>query len=310
MQMRCRWVPCALSVALLLIGAAGIGAQVHYSRGQDVVPVFEGWERNADGTINMVFGYMNRNYEQKVDVPIGPDNMLAPGPADQGQPAHFYTRRQEFVFKVKVPKNWGEKDLVWTLRSAGKTEKAYGSLLPTWEIGNLVYQENRRGGGDLSYPEEPNRAPTIEMEGPARRTVAVGEPLALSVEVSDDGHPKPLVRRVRAGRPADDNIPDNPKPQSPITQAIVKLDPGVRLGVTWVLYRGGPGTVTFNPMRVAVAKTGPPGSAPSVGPLAGKATTTVTFSQAGTYVLRAYADDSVLTTPLDVIVTVEDAAKN
>ena len=165
MTMCRRWLPCAIAGALILIAAAGVGGQVHYARGQNVVPVFEGWERNPDGTINMVFGYMNRNYEEETDVPVGPDNMIAPGPADQGQPAHFYPRRQEFVFKVKVPKDWGDKDLIWTLKSAGKTEKAYGSLLATWEIGNLVYQENRKGAGDVTYPEQPNQAPAIEMCG-------------------------------------------------------------------------------------------------------------------------------------------------
>jgi hypothetical protein len=309
MQASRGWLGCVVTGALFLTLAASARGQERYARGQDVVPVFEGWERNTDGTFNMVFGYMNRNYEEEMDIPVGPDNMIAPGPVDQGQPAHFYTRRQEFVFKVKVPKDWGEKDLVWTLKSAGKTEKAYGSLMPIWELGNLVYQENRKGAGDVTYPEEPNQAPTIEMVGSARRTVAAGEALQLSVEVSDDGHPMPRARAGRAGRGAADNLPDSPRPQSPLTQAVVKLDPGVRLGVTWVLYRGGPGTVTLNPMRVPVVKAAPPGAAQPAGPLEGKAMTTATFSQPGTYVLRAYADDGVLATPVDVTVTVENAAK-
>src|SRR6476620_5224636 len=76
-------------------------AQTRYAKGQDVVPAFEGWERNADGSFNMVFGYMNRNYEEEIDLPVGPDNLIEPGPADQGQPTHFYVRRQQFVFKVR-----------------------------------------------------------------------------------------------------------------------------------------------------------------------------------------------------------------
>jgi hypothetical protein len=304
MKMRSRWLLSAIGTAFILITPAGTSAQVRYERGQDVVPVFEGWERNADGTISMVFGYMNRNYGEEVDIPVGPDNMIAPGPVDQGQPAHFYARRQQFVFKVKVPKDWGDKDLVWTLMSAGKTEKAYGSLLATWEIGNLVYQENRKGSGDLTFPEQPDRAPTIEMVGSARRTVAAGEPLSLSVEVSDDGYPLPRVRPVQSAKAPGGIEIDGPKLENPISQAVVKLDRGVRLGVTWVLYRGGPGTVTFNPMRVPVVSVGSPGVAASAGPLSGRATTTVTFSQPGTYELRAYADDGVLTTPVDVVVTV------
>jgi hypothetical protein len=250
---------------------------------------------------------MNRNYSEEIDIPVGPDNMIAPGPVDQGQPAHFYARRQQFVFQVKVPKDWGDKDLIWTLRSAGKTEKAYGSLLATWEIGNLVHHENRKGSGDLTYPEQPNRAPTIEMVGSARRRVAVGEPLSLSVEVSDDGYPIPRVRPVQSAKPPDHIGIEGPILENPMTQAVVKLDRGVRLGVTWVLYRSGPGTVSFNPMRVAVVNVPAAGTPAAAGLINGKATTTATFSQPGIYELRAYADDGVLITPVDVVVTVEGA---
>src|SRR5690349_11320566 len=99
-----------LGLALALLVASPLLAQTRYATGQDVVPVFEGWERNPDGSFNMVFGYMNRNYEQQLDIPVGPDNMIEPGVADQGQPTHFYVRRQQFVFKVGVPKDWGKKD--------------------------------------------------------------------------------------------------------------------------------------------------------------------------------------------------------
>jgi hypothetical protein len=284
-------------------------AQIRYASGQNVVPVFEGWERNTDGTFNMVFGYMNRNYEEEVEVPIGPNNKLEPGAADQNQPTHFYPRRQEFVFKVKVPVGWGDKDLVWTLTSHGKTEKAYGSLMPVWELGTLVYQENRRGAASLTYPEEPNKPPTVEMVGPTQRTVASGEPLTLSVEVTDDGYPQPVARPQRAAS-RDGRRGNMAKAQSPVTQAVVKLDPGVRLGVTWVLYRAGPGIVTFDPMRVPIVTTVSGDSAIAAGSLTGKATTNVVFSQPGTYVLRAYADDGVLTTPIDVTVTVQDSVRH
>src|SRR5207253_8599159 len=95
--------------AVACVAVASAHAQIRYATGQNVAPVFEGWERNADGSFNFVFGYMNRNYEEDVDVPVGAANSFEPGPADQGQPAHFYTRRQQFVFKVRVPKDWAKK---------------------------------------------------------------------------------------------------------------------------------------------------------------------------------------------------------
>src|SRR5207244_457205 len=62
------------------------------SRGRDVTPAYEGWRRNPDGTFTMYFGYMNRNYDEELDIPIGPDNNVDPG-GDRGQPTHFYPRQ-------------------------------------------------------------------------------------------------------------------------------------------------------------------------------------------------------------------------
>src|SRR5688572_2213611 len=85
---------CVCTVALLGFRQA-IDAQ-SYSRGQNVSPAFEGWERNADGSFNFLFGYMNRNWEEELNVPIGPENNLSPGAPDQGQPTHFLPRRNRF----------------------------------------------------------------------------------------------------------------------------------------------------------------------------------------------------------------------
>ena len=194
------------------------------------------------------------------------------------------------MFKVRVPKDWGQKDLIWTLASHGKTEKAFGTLAPVWEIDTSVYQQNRGGPGEL---HEEDAAPTIALVGSAQRTVGVGQPLALDVMVSDDAHPTPRPSRSGSGNPvaaAGTNV--IPPRQNPLTQAIVRLDPNVRLGVTWVVHRRStPAAVEFSPQHVAVA--------------AGKASTSVKFTQPGTYTLRGYADDGVLLTSTDVVVTVK-----
>jgi hypothetical protein len=268
---------CVLAIACLLVPLALL-AQIRYAAGQNVVPVFEGWERNADGSFNMVFGYMNRNYEEQVDIPVGPNNAVEPGGVDQNQPTHFYPRRQQFVFKVKVPKDWGKKDLVWTLTSRGKTEKAYGTLLPFWEIDAGTYQQNRGGPGELGEDDE---APTAKLEGTAQRTIGVDSPLALDAYVIDDGRP--------SNRPSQSG--SNPRVEGPLSQAVVKLDRGMRLGVVWVVYRGDARAVTFSPAKAAVAE-------------GGKASTTVRFTAPGTYVLRGYADDGILFDVVDVTVTV------
>ncbi len=277
-----------LSLALTPIADA---QQMRYMSGQNVVPVYEGWERNADGTFTMVFGYMNRNYEEEVDVPVGADNRFEPLEADQGQPAHFYPRRQQFMFKVRVPKDWGQKDLVWTLTSHGKTEKAFGTLTPFWEIDNRVYQQNRGGPGDLN---EPDVAPAVSLVGPAQRTVTTGASVSLDVQVTDDGLPTFKPSRSGSGSvTAAAATQITPTRQNPLTQAVVRLDRNVRLGVTWVVHRRStPGAVTFAPQRVAVAE-------------GGRAATTVTFASPGTYTLRGYADDGVLLSSTDVVFNVK-----
>src|SRR5262245_29545161 len=101
-----------LIVQGFLIAAGGLasaqGVGIKYNEGQAVVPVYEGWAKNPDGSFTMTFGYMNRNYEEEPYLPIGADNRFEPGAADRGQPTHFYVRRQQFVFQVVVPADWGD----------------------------------------------------------------------------------------------------------------------------------------------------------------------------------------------------------
>ena len=85
-----------------------LGAQTRftYSTGQSVSPAYEGWMPNADGSFTMYFGYMNTNWLEEFDIPVGPANDIEPGGPDQGQPTFFAPARQKFLFRVKVPKDW------------------------------------------------------------------------------------------------------------------------------------------------------------------------------------------------------------
>ena len=62
---------------------------------------------NPDGSFTLYFGYMNSNWQQEFDIPIGPANAIEPGGPDQGQPTHFYPRRNPFLFTVRVAKDLG-----------------------------------------------------------------------------------------------------------------------------------------------------------------------------------------------------------
>ena len=138
----------ALFVAVAVLATAPASrAQESYASGQNIAPAYEGWERNADGSFNLVFGYMNRNWEEEFDIPSGPENGVEPGGPDQGQPTHFFPRRNRFVFKVRVPADFGDDELVWTLTTNGQTERAYATLKPDYFIDELVIQANYGAGG-------------------------------------------------------------------------------------------------------------------------------------------------------------------
>ena len=270
----------------------------HYS-GDNVAPVFEGWEKNADGSFNLVFGYLNRNYEEEPEIPVGPANNFSPGPPDRGQPTHFYPRRQQFMFKIHVPADFGKQELVWTLTRDGRTEKAVAHLALEWELTEIVYSQNRAGLNRDSVTAKPNQPPTIVADARAPITAVATTPVALSFSATDDGQPVPPPPRAAAGAAARRSGPP-PEPalinirQGPVQQQIIKPS-RQGLMVTWTVWRGA-GVVKFDPPSMVVKD--------------GHATTQATFSAPGTYVIRAFADDGVLLEGGDVTVTVAGDAKS
>ena len=254
--------------------------------GQNIQPFYEGWQKMPDGHIAMWFGYLNRNFKELGDVPVGPDNHFDLQ-ADMGQPTHFYPRRHLFVFKVDVPKDWpAEKRLAWTVNYHGKSAAASGWLQPEWEVDDGVIQMNIGPGG--APPENPrNQAPTIAVRGDT--TVSVGGALKLTATATDDGIPKPRTRNQAANPAAKQAMPLPPAATPP---------PRAQLGlrIKWILYRAPAtgGEVVFDQDS----------NTPVVGGTTSELSNTATFSAAGVYWLRAIATDGTLETPYDWKVTV------
>lgn len=263
-----------------------------FNVGQGVQPIFEGWARNADGSFSMHFGYLNRNYAEVLVLPVGPDNKIEPGAADRGQPTVFNTRIQRKQFSVTVPKDWGNKELVWSVTVRGTTEKAVAWLQPEWEI-DPIY-----GGKSRSEESLKNTSPKMSLEVPA--TVAVSTPLTLTATVQDDGLPVPRKPRQSAAAAAQAQPPTlKPLPDQPeIPVNVPSVASGNRprgaqapqgLVVNWIAWRG-PAAVTFDAAPAPVTE--------------GKAVATAIFTKPGTYMLRARANDGELTDEKDVTVTV------
>ena len=300
------------------------GAQsLSYTKGQNISPAYEGWEQAADGSRYFLFGYMNRNWEEELDVPVGPENGFNIGGADQGQPTHFLPRRNRFVFRVHVPAGFTEKDeLVWTLTSHGKTEKAYATLRYDYVVDDVVKaSETGALGAGTSSPEvRGNTPPVVHIQEVKARTVKAGEPITLVSELKDDGIPKrrqpPSFAALAAiqKRLADDPVlaaaVRNPAMSPPSRITVGK---SVGLHASWFIYRGPVGgKVTFDPPQVkawedtragANSPWAPQWSAPKL-PDDGKQPVQVTFSEPGTYMLRCRADDGALVADEEVTIVV------
>ena len=280
-----------LAVAVLGGGVEDARAQpVRHATGQEVVPAYEGWERNPDGSFNLVLGTMNRNWEEALDIPIGPANQIEPGGPDQGQPTHFLPRRNRFLFRIRVPSDFGDKEMIWTLTSPnGKTKTAYASLHPDYYIDDIILQRNN--GAPTADWLSTNTAPELKVEGETTRRVHVGQPVTLTAVATDDGVPEWFA------------LPPRP------THVTTFSARGLRLA--WFAYRGA-GTVTFEPEQFKVwedrrvgANTpwGPGWGAPPLPP-DGKWVVQATFGEPGTYVLRCLAHDGGLMTSEDITVIV------
>ena len=283
----------------VVTGAATAQTRPSFMHGQNVSPAYEGWEEDDAGRRYFLFGYMNRNWEEKLDVPAGPDNSIEPGGPDAGQPTHFLPRRNRFVFRGPVPEGFDEDDeLIWTLTTAGVTEQAYATLRLDYLVDDLVQasEQGALGAGRSDPTMRANTAPVLRIEGDRTRRVRVGEPLALVAVARDDGVPKPRRRRRR-------------NPWRPPVQVTVCSATGLR--VSWYVYRSD-GPVTFDPPQVKVwedTRTGAnspwsPGWLTPDPPPDGGWATEVVFDEPGTYVLRCLASDGALGATADVTVTV------
>jgi hypothetical protein len=303
-------------VASLTMAAWATAQSLSYSSGQNVAPSYEGWEEEADGTKYFVFGYMNRNWEEEIDVPAGPENGFSPGNPDLGQPTHFLPRRNRFIFRVRVPAGFSEKhELVWTLTTNGLTEKAWATTRVDYKLDDVVKasETGALGAGSSSPEIRANKPPVVQVVGEKARRAKVGEPLTLTSVVTDDGIPKSRAGQALPSAAArnvaqqESRSGEGAEPAPPrrdrMMQPPVRVTAGKNVGLhhSYYVFRG-TGEVKFSPTQIKVWEDTRAGAdspwapiwvAPPM-PADGRVTAQVTFSEPGTYVIRSQADDGGL----------------
>src|SRR5262245_28412012 len=218
---------------------------------QGVSPVYEGFDTSPDGTYNLWFGYMSLNWEEQLDIPVGPNNTFEPGNADRGQPTHFAERRHKDVFRVIVPANFGQQKLTWKLTARGKTESIAGTLNPVWQIDR---RRTTRGGNDDAID---SNTPPVASVQPPEQTITAGAKATLAISATDDGLPKRIRTSFAAPNGGDVPpqlyaVPPSTAPQrgAPAGGGGGRGGPqaangeGGSLSYEWFEFRG-PGKVTF-----------------------------------------------------------------
>ena len=202
---------------ILLVMASSASSQLvqlrHWS-GQGISPVYEGYEVNPDGSFNMWFGYMNRNYEEEPDLAVGARNYFSPGEPDRGQPTHFLARRHKDVFSVTVPKSFAEQTLTWTLIVHDQKQQVAATLSPVW----MIDRKYTTRGANIENPYS-NLPPEVTLDF-VQQTISLPNGVQIGFSATDDGRPQ------RQGKP-------------------------IGMTFAWGEYRG-PGQVIFSPARAKV----------------------------------------------------------
>jgi hypothetical protein len=239
--------------------------------GDLVAPFFDGWYDNGDGSVTFVFGFMNRNLEEHVDIPLGPNNYIRPAQFDGVQPSHFpvYDRRgltgarERGAFGVTVPADMAGTEVWWTLTHAGHSYSVPGRAK------SAAYEMSRDAAamGSLSPAIRFNRdgAESVDREGimADRVRARVGIPVTLSALVQDRGE--------RDGYDTDRFVP---------------------VGTEWILHQG-PAMPDFEPESMTGRERGDTGGEADWSSSDGwsVATTQATFSEPGDYVIRLRVDN-------------------
>jgi hypothetical protein len=235
-------------------------------KGSSVTPAFEGWYHNKDGSVSVLVGYLNRNTKQEFDIPVGPNNHVDPGGPDQGQPTHFQPGRQWGVFSIKVPKDFGDKKLTWTLTANGFTNSITLHTKPDYIIEPYEDAANKNQPPVIKFEANGKGATGPPSGIAATYTATVKTPLTIDAWVTDEP-PKLNVQTFPGFTP--------PQPQ-----------------VKWSVFRAPVAGSATSGASVTSAVTFDPFNPKIDVAAAGKISTKATFAAPGDYTLRVQANDS------------------
>ncbi len=235
--------------------------------GRPIVPVFEGWWQNEDGTYTLVFGYASFNKAQAYDIPLGPDNFIEPSEFDGVQPTHFNAihpviRRPWGAFTITVPEDFGDQRVVWTLRHEGVEYSTPGHVTaPAYIITDKIHDARYRAALDGATQGDVIGAYAPEVRFDSSGSGGTG---LMGVRTG------PLSARVGEALPVTASVDIGTRPEAWF----------------WWVHYSGPGEVSFSPGE---------GQIPLMDGK-GEFSTDIRFSEPGRYVLLLQAIENLRNT--------------
>lgn len=172
------------------------------ARGNIVAPYFDGYHQNPDGTYTLSFGFMNRNEEDLIEIPLGENNFIEPAMYDGVQPTSFPTvryggfggPRERGAFAVVVPEDF-EGDVWWTLTTNGYTTRVPGRITSPGPLIKGAYELSTTGMAEGSQrpivkfeEDDPDFFGIRGIQHPEGYETSVGEPIEIELYAFDRGN--------------------------------------------------------------------------------------------------------------------------
>lgn len=282
----------------LLISSSSLEAQLPRplvplpEEGLRVVPFFDGWYANPDGTVTFSFGYSNLN-NKLVEIPLGADNFIVPKEYDGRQPTSFPIVAPEApdgaggggggrggsaadaatasANAVRAPGAGGNRG-----RDRDRDRGVFTVTVPAGFKGDVVWTLRYAGqtysvparsksiSYQLSWPAAMGSTPPLLRFQPTGEAARGPTGIQAAPVQAKVGTPLPLTIWL-----TDDAVHE----KEPIKFG--KERPG--MNVSWYKHSG-PGPVVFDPPKAGFPT------------LTGQSTTKATFQQPGEYVVRVKAD--------------------
>jgi hypothetical protein len=173
-------------------------AEIIRTKGQPVIPLFDGWFPNEDGSSNICFGFFNMNLQEALNVPLGESNYLEtdyPGLDLSGVmlPTHFDPLPPRYrhvfcAFSINVPAGFDSGNrITWYLNSNRQELKVPGKVIASY----VLDEPSSNGRGDV--------APLVKLDGspqairgragiqfPQLIQAKVNEPITLSAHIEHE----------------------------------------------------------------------------------------------------------------------------